>query len=157
MPNHTNNKVVITGADLKRFWTDATRSGEFEFSNIHPMPPYINEKKSDDPLMPAWYTWNMENYSTKWDCYNVEDVVISDGKIEFSYQTAWTPATNFWRYATFRYDISVIARYVDESYDWAGTSEFQKGEVKTVEVSEIGAVENFCKDYGFEYFEDYDD
>jgi len=39
-----------------------------------------------------WYSWNVENWGTKWDaCDNVRVGSVGESKLEITFETAWTP------------------------------------------------------------------
>ena len=46
---------------------------------------------STDHIDDRWYDWRVENWDTKWDCY---DVVVTDDdpeSVEIEFNTAWSP------------------------------------------------------------------
>ncbi len=82
-----------------------------------------------------WYDWCIENWSTKWDCYdqdeewNVEDV--DGGKsIKLFYYTAWSPATNFYTEVSKQFPGLLFRHeFADEGGSFLGYEEFQNGEM----------------------------
>ena len=47
--------------------------------------------KSTDKADDRWYDWRLQNWDTKWDCY---DVVVTDDdpeSVEIEFNTAWSP------------------------------------------------------------------
>ena len=43
--------------------------------------------KADD----RWYDWRVQNWDTKWDCYDVEVVDDDPEQLEIQFNTAWAP------------------------------------------------------------------
>ena len=115
MPNHCHNRVTIytaTGDDdsvakiakIKQMFED-----ENTFGQIIPEPDWPNTPNKDgelpvkheDPWLTyrwsngrqddRWYDWRVQNWDTKWDCY---DVVVTDEDpecTEIEFNTAWSP------------------------------------------------------------------
>jgi len=117
MPNHCYNRVTFYSdnteevAKLKKIFED-----EKCFGQIIPEPDWANlplmskdvegivYNRGDVGELPVdgrfqstgrqddrWYDWRIQNWDTKWDCY---DVSIDDDDIEqleISFNTAWSP------------------------------------------------------------------
>jgi hypothetical protein len=94
------NNLTISHDDpnqLKKF-VDAYNSGETCQSFI-PRPESINN--SDAFAADGWYTWNVNNWGTKWDFGKdkLDDpVAIEDGVVSISFDTAWSPPIQFYNY-----------------------------------------------------------
>ena len=61
------------------------------------LPQYVEDPwrrlvfKSTDMSDDRWYDWRVQNWDTKWDCY---DVVVTDDdpeQLEIEFNTAWSP------------------------------------------------------------------
>ena len=110
MPNHCHNRVTFYSANteavakLKQIFED-----ENCFGQIIPEPDWPNTPNKDgelpvkheDPWLTyrwsngrqddRWYDWRIQNWDTKWDCY---DVVVTDDdpeSVEIEFNTAWSP------------------------------------------------------------------
>ena len=110
MPNHCHNRVTFYSANtddvakLKQIFED-----ENTFGQIIPEPDWPNTPNKDgelpvkheDPWLTyrwsngrqddRWYDWRVQNWDTKWDCY---DVVVTDEDpecTEVEFNTAWSP------------------------------------------------------------------
>lgn len=100
MPNWCMNNLKISHDDpnqLKKF-VDAYNSGETCQSFI-PRPESINN--SDAFADDGWYKWNVNNWGTKWDFGKGElddPITIEDGLVNISFETAWSPPTQFYDY-----------------------------------------------------------
>ena len=110
MPNHCPNRVTFYSANtddvakLKQIFED-----ENTFGQIIPEPDWPNTPNKDGELPvkheDPWLTyrwsdgrqddrgqdWRVQNWDTKWDCY---DVVVTDDdpeSVEIEFNTAWSP------------------------------------------------------------------
>jgi hypothetical protein len=115
MPNHCHNRVTFYAspehndqiAKIKQIFLD-----ENCFGQIIPEPDWANTPNKDGelPVQPSgdnpyhvswfkstdrqddrWYDWRIQNWDTKWDCY---DVVVTDEDpecTEIEFNTAWSP------------------------------------------------------------------
>ena len=83
MPNWTNNEVTIKG-DIAKI-AEGLAEGKELFSLVHPKPDDIDD----------WYSWNVNNWGTKWDT-NAEIVEVTEDSISLSFDTAWAPPIAFY-------------------------------------------------------------
>lgn len=100
MPNWCMNNITVSHPDpakLQKF-VDAYNSGE-TCQGFIPRPENINN--SDAFAADGWYTWNVNNWGTKWDFgkdeYN-DPIAIENGKVVISFNTAWSPPIPFYDY-----------------------------------------------------------
>ena len=47
--------------------------------------------RSTDKQDDRWYDWRVQNWDTKWDCYDVEVVDPDPENLEIEFNTAWNP------------------------------------------------------------------
>jgi hypothetical protein len=68
MPNWCFNRLRVTGATsaLADFLAATTEAGQLRFARLAPEPDFDDEH-AGDPLMPAWLTWRLKHWGTKWD------------------------------------------------------------------------------------------
>lgn len=88
MPNWCNNKLTIIGDknELEQVKPLLFKeNGEFSFECSVPSPTGEYD----------WYSWNCENWGTKWDAGNVYHTEITDTQIEVFFDTAWSPPENW--------------------------------------------------------------
>lgn len=83
MPNWTNNEVTIKG-DIAKI-AEGLAEGKELFSLVYPKPDDIED----------WYSWNVNNWGTKWDT-NAEIVEVTEDSISLSFDTAWAPPIAFY-------------------------------------------------------------
>ena len=110
MPNHCHNRVTFYSANtddvakLKQIFED-----ENTFGQIIPEPDWPNTPNKDgelpvkheDPWLTyrwsdgrqddRWYDWRIQNWDTKWDCYDVEVTDNDPECLEIQFNTAWSP------------------------------------------------------------------
>jgi len=120
MPNHCHNRVTVYSANthdvakIKQMFED-----EECFTQIIPEPDWLNTPLMssdmpkydwDTPLgkvgeLPQpdgtfqstgrrddrWYDWRVQNWDTKWDCYDVEVTDDDPECTEIQFETAWSP------------------------------------------------------------------
>ena len=110
MPNWFYFTVNVSGEkkDVQEFVENVkgsekfeTEGREFDFNHFIPQPDNIfrgnlsndKEKELDDLGLPNWYTWNNQNWGTKWNAVCDDEVaIIVDGfpvEYEYSLRTAW--------------------------------------------------------------------
>ena len=120
MPNHCHNRVTFYSANteavakLKQIFEDENCFGQIipepDWANTPLMSSDMPKYNWDTPLgkvgeLPQpngtfqstdrrddrWYDWRIQNWDTKWDCY---DVVVTDDdpeSVEIEFNTAWSP------------------------------------------------------------------
>jgi len=82
-----------------------------------------------------WYSWCNTNWGTKWDAYDATGWDIADGDngtatATIGYQTAWSPATEFFLFASAKYPtLSFWQQVADEGGGFVGEQTFEAGEV----------------------------
>lgn len=129
MPNHVT--TVITGPQkaLASLLDDAGRV-DFEYL----VPPPANLEKGGcsgqhEPGVVCWYSWNVENWGTKWNAYSSE---VSEGRLRFD--TAWAHPDPVIRALALKHpDVTFSVEYADEdlghnlgSYEITGTARVER-------------------------------
>ena len=68
----------------------------------------------------GWYDWRVSNWGTKWNaCYCY--IRHSDGLLEISFETAWSPPTGVYRAICAAYpDLELVGKYIEEGMCYAG-------------------------------------
>lgn len=100
-----------------------------------------------------WYTWSNANWGTKWGAYNVSVSNQSDTKIEFHFDTAWSPGYPVYeKYAELFPELSFTIYYIDEGMGFGGTWEAYDGEGYEHDADDL---RTFSQDvFGWEPYED---
>lgn len=143
MPNWCANTVTIKGPTNKI--SDLVAAIEAQKDNddggvcsaILPTPEHLLEDKSG--TFPAWYTWRVNNWGTKWDFYPLEDpsfVVVPDedcAETQMDFDTAWSPPIQLYD-ALVEQGFEVTAYYSEPSMMFAGV--YENGEDETFDYSD---------------------
>ena len=90
MPNWCYNNVKISAngnEELLKKLQDAVQENKELFNQFVPIP----ESEKDN-----WYSWNCENWGTKWDS-EPHNIDWDDDTVSFSMDTAWSPPVEFYR------------------------------------------------------------
>ena len=140
MPNHCHNMVTVYSANthdvakIKQMFED-----ENCFTQIIPEPdwpntpnkdgelpvkhedPWLTYRFSDGKVDDRWYDWRIQNWDTKWDCY---DVVVTDEdpeNTEIEFNTAWSPPEAICSALREQYpDVSITWFYDEPGMEIAG-------------------------------------
>ena len=134
MPNHTANNFTITGpkdtimAFIERAKDKNTDERELSFNSFIPMPTELRHTTG-----PTRIDWCVNNWGTKWDCYEVRDWFINEVKVgrmsaTIYYETAWSPVTQFWLKVSEMYpDCEFYHEFADEGGGFLGHETIQGG------------------------------
>jgi hypothetical protein len=89
--------MTITGSNqlLDRFVRKASDSHETPHGQISEQLSFWNFISPSDlsHYQDNWYEWNLENWGTKWDAADPEITDESEGRVTYSFRTAWSPPT----------------------------------------------------------------
>ena len=86
-PDWANTPLM--SSDVKGIVYDRGKVGE--------LPQYVEDPwkrlvfKSTDRTDDRWYDWRVQNWDTKWDCYDVHVVDDDLENLEIEFNTAWSP------------------------------------------------------------------
>jgi hypothetical protein len=112
MPNYCDNLLTLTHSDPAMITRaiEAFKRGQF-CSEFVPQP----EDEED------WYSWNVNNWGTKWDVGN-EDVneQTDPNTFEVSFDSAWTPPSELYETLQEEYGFEVIAYYYEPGCAFCG-------------------------------------
>lgn len=104
MPNWCMNEMTISHNDpaMIKKAAEAWNEGKF-LSTLVPEPNYPGYEDSeikggDFPGMPAWWTWRINNWGTKWDVGLTAELdnraEIEDNTFTVEFDSAWSPPIN---------------------------------------------------------------
>ena len=98
-----------------------------KYGNDGELPQYVEDPwrrlvfKSTGQADDRWYDWRVQNWDTKWDCY---DVVVTDDdpeSVEIEFNTAWSPPEAICSASREQYpDVSVSWFYDEPGCEIAG-------------------------------------
>ena len=117
MPNHTDNRVILSHADSKMIDDiyNVMNTDDTELCN-HLIP-----EPRDDAGEPTsgWYDWRLENWGTKWDVYETGCDRIDANTLQLYFYTAWSPPFPvFDKLVDMGFEVT--ARYLDEGWGYIG-------------------------------------
>lgn len=128
MPNHVTNKIVFDKTYSEKVFAEVCPNGKFDFELLIPQPLNIyrgdlsGEDESDFPL--NWRSWNIENWGTKWNCYEQECGINEEGKAYIKFDTAWSIPYPIISAFNNKFNISFIHKYYDEGHNYWGIEEW---------------------------------
>jgi len=163
MPNWCDNNITITGPNKiidkidKIVAEEGSTDGLLQF--MYPMPDELRDTTADGSKRKNlqkkyghddWYSWAVENWSTKWDIsefYGIERIAIGDDESElsFGFSSAWAPPLGAYEnYINENSNVTIRATYYEPGCDFMGI--WDNGEDICYEVSTIapkGSTDNF--------------
>ena len=86
-PDWANTPLTAETAGNR--WVKRGEVGELPVKSEDPFVTY--RFKSTDVADDRWYDWRVNNWDTKWDCYDVEVVDDDPEQLEIQFNTAWAP------------------------------------------------------------------
>lgn len=108
MPNWCNNNVNFIHADKSMI--DRIENAEQLFSEFFPIP-----KDQED----NWYSYNIENFGTKWDVKPEIIERLNDNSIFLSFDSAWSPPIEFYN-KMLELGFEIDATYIEEGLGFCG-------------------------------------
>lgn len=115
MPNHTDNRVILSHADSKMIDDIYNVMNTDDASLLQHIIP-MNEALLDGG---DWYEWRLDNWGTKWDIYETHCTRIDANTLSITFYTAWSPPIPvFDKLTDMGYEIN--ARYLDEGWMYVG-------------------------------------
>jgi hypothetical protein len=130
MPNHTDNRVILSHEDPKQIdmiYNIMNTEDTPLCQTLIPMPQELEgtEGLSDGP---NWYNWRLENWGTKWDIYDAHCDRIDANQLNISFLSAWSPPDRvFHKLVEMGFEID--ARYFDEGWMYIGWFVHEDGQL----------------------------
>jgi len=132
MPNHVLNEMIFSGLSSEQrdeiVAGICNAEGLVDFSILVPPPPNCwqgNLSSDDGKQFPInWYSWNRENWGTKWNAYGQQQVEHDADKMIVSFQTAWSPPFSWFAAVLNKFKIPFDFNYLDEGADRARSGKF---------------------------------
>lgn len=86
----------------------------------------------------GWYMWNIENWGTKWDLSDVNMIDEMEGKLIYTFDTAWSPPVPVMQALAKKYPhLTIIHKYYEAGNDFYGIDRYQGGEIVEWEEGEL--------------------
>ena len=142
MPNHCHNRVTFYSDDKPELIQKLYKifKSEEVFTQFVPEPDWattpneageLSAKDPKEPMFPPkfpdgtvddrWYNWRIQNWGTKWDCYEVD---IDDSELEYGFEvtfdTAWSPPEEICSAIKEQFDVSVSWFFDEPGMEVAG-------------------------------------
>jgi hypothetical protein len=96
MPNWCSNQVTLTGPKEKIdqiiFELEKSNSVENSYEILNVLRPRPADQEED------WYSWNVNNWGTKWDVNVGGYEVVDENTVSFTFDSAWSPPTALYEY-----------------------------------------------------------
>ena len=115
MPNHTDNRVILSHADSQKIDDIYNVMNTDDASLLQHIIP-MNESLLDGG---DWYEWRLDNWGTKWDIYETHCTRIDANTLQLNFLTAWSPPIPVFDKLT-DMGFDVYARYLDEGWMYVG-------------------------------------
>lgn len=119
---------------------DAIKSGDYDLEKEYPWMKGAPKEELIEMANAAiknvelygvrdWYDWNILNWGTKWDCYEVS-VLAAETSITLEFWTAWSTPVPVFRKLSEQYPtLSIEVKYADEDLGCnCGIYTFENGE-----------------------------
>ena len=91
IPEPDWHNTPLMSSDVKKY------SWEIPKGEVGELPQYVEDPwrrlvfKSTGQADDRWYDWRVQNWDTKWDCYDVEVTDDDPECTEIHFNTAWSP------------------------------------------------------------------
>ena len=114
MPNHTDNRVILSHDDTKMI------DMIYDIMNTEDTPLCQTLIPMDEALLDGdWYHWRLNNWGTKWDIYDTHCTRMDANTLVLNFYTAWSPPVPIYEKLT-DMGFGVNARYLDEGWMYIG-------------------------------------
>lgn len=159
MPNWCQNELTITGEkdnvqkikdiidEFLQTPEDQRKPHQGLFLTLIGLPEDVTEITDEN-----WYSLNTSWLGTKWDIFpNSPTVDYMDGFLFTTFDTAWTPPSNFCKELAKKYNVMVELMYMEEGNDFCGKQVYDvDGSVEEEEYTYLEGLYYFKED-DFEY------
>ena len=117
MPNHTDNRVILSHDDsqmIDDIYNVMNTEGTELCHHLIPEP-----RDDENEPTSGWYEWRLDNWGTKWDVYETHCTRIDANTLNLNFYTAWSPPIPvFDKLVDMGFEIN--ARYLDEGWGYIG-------------------------------------
>jgi len=126
IPEPDWSKIPLTENTVKEYSWDKPRGeiGECPKMIIDENQPFRNGLRfeSSNVMDDRWYNWRVQNWGTKWDCYDltIEEDELPNG-FQATFNTAWSPPEDIYTAIREKYpDVSISWFYDEPGMEVAG-------------------------------------
>lgn len=184
MPNWCNNNLFVEGEkkELNKFKKKAVKDKEpLCLDNFVPMPKELDidsgcfsgDKKTEMEKIykenekkygyKSWYEWRIENWGTKWDISDVEIMDSGDTFIQYMFDTAWSPPTEWLRKVSEKYpELKFKIVFREDGMGFMGAEYYEGGKLSNSKDIDTGVIMDELTNEGLDnesdiYWERYED
>lgn len=106
--------------DLGYQWE--THEAPLCFPNFVPIPTtnYWDYKDEEGKLHQNWYGWNIDNWGTKWDAYEIEVETASETEATYRFTTAYNPPLPVYEAIAEEFPNLKLWIHYEEENEWGG-------------------------------------
>jgi hypothetical protein len=150
MPNWCANNAEFYNEDVEKVNALEARLTKLRdeekepglFGSFMPRPIEYDEGEK-------WYSWNVENWGTKWEVTYVHFERVDDNTLQLSFDTAWSPPTSFYEWLSINTSWYVTASYYEPGMCFIGR--VVEGEDEFYQYSDIDSLSEIPEDLVEEY------
>ena len=154
MPNWCGNNAEFNNDDVAevakleahlKFLDENKSDNNIEaglFGYFVPRPPEFDEGES-------WYSWNIENWGTKWEASIYSWEKLNDNSIRINFDTAWAPPTAFYEFLARETEWYVTATYYEPGMSFVGSN--IAGDDEYYQIEDIDSLDDIPEDLLEEY------
>ena len=154
MPNWCGNNAEFNNDDVAevakleahlKFLDEKKSDNNIEaglFGYFVPRPPEFDEGES-------WYSWNIENWGTKWEASIYSWEKLNDNSIRINFDTAWAPPTAFYEFLARETEWYVTATYYEPGMSFVGSN--IAGDDEYYQIEDIDSLDDIPEDLLEEY------
>ena len=81
----------LAESDVRKYSFSEPRGKVGELPKKDPDSPFATYRFASGEADDRWYDWRLQNWDTKWDCYDVNIVDDDPENMEIEFNTAWSP------------------------------------------------------------------
>jgi len=157
MPNWCNNVVNVQTTNVQKLSDLVEAASEDRLLSFLVPPPnnYDVPSNDPDPVLPAWYTWNVKNWGTKWDINYCEVHEQSPTEVILKFDSAWAPPTEAFIEGASTHGFSFRMHWYEHGLEMLGTAEIEPNSHSiqyedmhspTAELDEMFGITEFLKE-----------
>jgi len=130
MPNWCNNVVNVKTTNVQKLsdLIEAASEGRL-LSFLVPPPDNYDDPSNDsndfNSSLPAWYTWNVKNWGTKWDINYCEVHEQSPTEVILKFDSAWGSPLEAFIEGASTHGFSFRMHWFEPSMGMSGTAEIE--------------------------------
>ena len=119
IPEPNWEEIPLNEETVQEYKWDKPRGelGELPYNHVDEKSPFMNglRFKSTNQQDDRWYNWRVQNWGTKWDCYDLstDDCDLPNG-FEASFNTAWSPPEEVCTAIREKFDGISVSWFYDE-------------------------------------------